>query len=89
MEHSTRRRIARFYNVEEAEIMFDEIPSDSGETTDEEESDTDDAARTFTPQLFEDLPDLEEDNANEKNKDDNEGEDTDEYINEGNVSNEN
>eukprot|EP00794_Sanderia_malayensis_P012537 gene12537-13823_t len=61
-----------------------EILSHSGETTDEEESDTDDADQTFTAQLFEDLPDLEEDNENEEDEDDNEGEDTDEYINEGN-----
>ncbi len=84
MEHSTRRRIARIYNVEEAQIMFDEIPSDGGETTDEEESDTDNTDPTFLPPLFEDLPDREENNVNKEKEDDNEGEETDEDMNEGN-----
>lgn len=35
MEHSTSKRLAKIYSIDEAQLIFDEIPSD-GEITDEE-----------------------------------------------------
>ena len=56
MEQSTQKRKGRLYNVLEAQLLFDEIPSDNGETTDEESSEDDDFNDpTFAPPLFEEL----------------------------------
>ena len=45
MEHCTSKRLAKIYSIDEAQLIFDEIPSD-GEITDEEPDDDSDIIPT-------------------------------------------
>lgn len=49
MEHSSTWRLAKLYNLDEAQIVYDEIPTDDEEITDEEESDDEADLGSFVP----------------------------------------
>ena len=60
MENSARKRSARACTIDGAHLLFDEIPNDASETTEEELSDDKGLIDpNFVPRLFEQLADLE------------------------------